>query len=218
MTPPEASTRIRNVLGGSGLPYQGQALLMAYTWQRSARCLLVVLVGGTLAGCGAGRSAEPGESGFLHGAGGVNTSVADVLLRDVSIDEPGDTAYQPGDVARLRLTLFNEAPQSDALVRVSTPAASVSRIVVDSDCDGIAEIVGEVPLPPQPALRTPAPSRPDGPEIDYLVELQLDQKVPSGTFVPVTFTFRQAGTTTVQVPVELTNSGDRDTAACEPTA
>lgn len=169
-----------------------------------------------LTGCGS-EQPLPGETGFLNGAGGVDTRVGPVLLRDVSIDEPDDGVYAPGDLVRLRVTLFNEAATQDALSAVSTPAASDSLLLVDRDCDGTTERVGEVLLPPQPTVRTPAPGVPDGPEVYDAVQLQLDEQLRSGESVPVTFTFREAGSTTVQVPVELSGAPLlADDAACEP--
>lgn len=177
----------------------------------------LLLVAGVSACGGAEEEVGGGEAGFLHGAGGVHTQVGEVLLRDVSIDEPEGSAYRRGDVARLRVTLFNQAEQPDALVGVRSTAAGDIRILVDRDCDGTFESSGEVALPATPAVRTPAPGVPDGPEVNYLVGLRIDQEVDSGSFVPVTFVFRNAGTTTVQVPVELTGRPlQEDDAACEP--
>ena len=178
--------------------------------------LLAGLLSLALVGCGQERPAET-EPEFLHGAGGVNASVGEVLLRDVSIDEPSDTLYAAGDTARLRVTLFNEAEQSDALTDVASPAVSRARLLVDRDCDGTAEVVGRIPLPAQALQRTPSVTPPDGPEVNYRVDLVFDEPVRSGLTVPVTFTFEQAGSTTVQVPIEQTDEPlEQDVAGCEP--
>ncbi len=59
----------------------------------------------------------------------------------------------------------------------------------------------------------------DGPEPYYRVDIALDEQLSAGEFVPVTFTFANAGSTTVQVPVELTVEAERDDdAECEPLA
>lgn len=190
---------------------------MDVTARRAAGAVLAGCLGLGLAGCGSQHPLES-ESEFLHGAGGVNARVGEVLLRDVSIEEPSDTAYVAGRVVRLKVTLFNQAEVRDALVAVSSPAADVSRLQVDQDCDGTAEIVGRVPLPARALIRTPAPGVPNGPEVDYRVDLRLDQSVRAGASVPVTFTFDRAGSTTVQVPVELTDQPlVQDVTACEPT-
>ena len=186
--------------------------------RRTTLALLAGLLSLSLTGCGEERPLES-EPEFLHGAGGVHAEVGEVLLRNVSIGEPGETLYAAGDTARLRLTLFNEAEQPDALVSVSTPAASRPRLLVDRDCDGRAEVVGRIPLPAQALLRTPSVVTPDGPEVDYRVDLLFDEPVRSGLTLPVTFTFARAGSTTVQVPVEQTDQPlELDVARCEPAA
>ena len=185
---------------------------------RTTATLLAGLLSLALVGCGQERPLES-EPEFLHGAGGVHASVGEVLLRDVSIDEPSDTLYTTGDTARLRLTLFNEAEHPDALTSVTSPAASRTHLLVDRNCDGTAEVVGRIPLPAKALLRTPSVTPPDGPEVNYRVDLLLDEPVRSGLTVPVTFTFERAGSTTVQIPVEQTDQPlQQDVARCEPVA
>lgn len=189
---------------------------MTTTTRRAAGAVLTGCLGLALAGCGTERPLAS-ESQFLHGAGGVHARVGEVLLRDVSIEEPRDTRYQAGEVVRLKVTLFNQAEVPDALVAVNSPAAEVSRLLVDRDCDGTAEIVGRVPLPAKELVRTPAPTMPNGPEVNYRVDLRLDQPLRSGLSVPVTFTFARAGSTTIQVPIELTDQPlQQDVTRCEP--
>ena len=171
------------------------------TWRATAGALSTCAVL-ALASCG-GEHPDQSESEFLHGAGGIHARVGEVLLRDVSIDEPRDTTYEAGQVVRLKVTLFNEAERADALVRVESPAAAEARLLVDRNCDGEPEVEGRIPLPAQQPVRTPAPGVPDGPEVDYRVDLRLDQPLGSGSTVPVTFTFQNAGSTTLNVPVEL---------------
>lgn len=174
-----------------------------------AGCLGVLLTA-----CG-GERPNASESEYLHGAGGVNSRVGEVLLRDVSLDEPEDGLYGAGDAVRLRVTVLNEAERPDTFLGVSTPVAARSYLIVDADCDGTLERVGQLPLPANPQVRSPGPEAPDGPEVFYRVDLLLNRSLRSGESVPVTFAFRNAGSTTVQVPVELTNTPNDD-AACEP--
>lgn len=195
------------------------ALLRTGTAQRHLRrtCGVLALVAATASSTACASDPARGESEFLHGAGGVHARVGDVLLRDISVDEPADGTHEPGDVARLRLVLFNEAPTADALTSVSTPAAADARLLVDANCDGTIELLGAVPLAPSPAVSRPAPTVPDGPEPFYRVDLLLDEELRSGESIPVTFTFANAGSTTVQVPVELAVEAERDDdPECEP--
>lgn len=100
---------------------------------------------------------------------------------------------------------------------MTTPAASRTRLLVDRDCDGSAETVGRIPLPAQPLPRRRSVTPPDGPEVDYRVDLLLDEPIRSGLTSPVTSTFARAGSTTVQIPVEHTDQPlERDVARCEP--
>lgn len=188
--------------------------------RRGARpaAVLTAVVLALATGCGDDEAAPlSGEGEFLHGADGVHTRVGEVLLRDISVDEPADTEYAAGDVVRLRVTLVNEAERPDALVGVRSTVAADTAVLVDADCDGTFESTGSVPLPAAPAVRTPAVEVPDGPEVPYVVGVRLDEPVPSGSSVPVTFVFRNAGATTVQVPVELTGQPlVEDDPGCEP--
>lgn len=187
--------------------------------QRRARAggvALLLAVG--LTACGEENTPFQGED-FISATSGANEQVGEVLLRDVSIDEPPDTEFEPGDAVRLHLTLVNQAEVPDALLAVSTSVADAAAVLVDSDCDGTFETAGEVPLPATPVVRTPSTDRPDGPTVDYLVGLRLDERVASGSSVPITFVFRNAGTATFEIPVELSDAPLReDDGACEPSA
>ncbi len=147
-----------------------------------------------------GPAAQPFPGG---GVNGVNARVGAVRLLDVSFDEPPDRSYDVGDVALLRFVLNNEGVRPDALLAAATPVASRARLLHDRDCDGQVERVDEIPLAAQEAVRTPAPGVPDGPQRSA-VEVVLDQRLLAGETAPVTFRFRNAGSGTVQVPVELT--------------
>ncbi len=134
---------------------------------------------------------------------GVDARVGEVRLLDVSFDEPLDRSYDVGDVARLRFVLHNEAERPDALLEVTTPVGSRTRLLQDRDCDGQVEPVDELTLAAQEPVRTPAPGVPDGLQRSA-VEVLLDQRLLAGETAAVTFRFRNAGSGTVQVPVELT--------------
>lgn len=176
---------------------------------------LAVLLALAAAGCGGGRdeAREQGPDGPASeqrpipsgNINGVNGQVGDVLLRDVSFDEPADRSYDAGDVVKLRFTVFNQAERPDALLGVQTPVASRTTLLYDRDCDGDVEQVDRLQLEGEAAaVRTPAPGRPDGRERRPQVEVLLEKRLLAGSTAPVTFRFRDAGSTTLQVPVELT--------------
>lgn len=178
------------------------------------RILTAMMAMVSTAACGGPAAGGPAEAQFLHGAGGVNERVGGILLRDVSLDEPEDGLYEAGDVARLRVVFYNETPSPDRLVDVSTPSASEVRLLVDPNCDGVADRLGTIRLP---VPSSEAPVSTDGPEPYYRVDLLLAEQVRSGESLEVTFTFAEAGTTTVQVPVELAGESNvDDDAECEP--
>lgn len=175
---------------------------------------LAVLLAVSAAGCGGGRdeAREQGPDGPASErlpipsgtVNGVNGQVGEVLLRDVSFDEPPDRSYDSGDVVRLRFTVFNQAERPDALLGVQTPVASRTTLLYDRDCDGDTEQIDRLQLEGQADVRTPAPGRPDGRERRPHVEVLLEKRLLAGEIAPVTFRFRNAGSTTLQVPVELT--------------
>lgn len=158
------------------------------------RLLTPILLSAVLALSACGQ-VQPRVEADLHGAGGVNEQVGGVLLRDLSIEEPEDGLYDAGDAVHLRTVLLREGADTDALIDVSSPAVRDVRPLLDAECDGTAAQVEVVDLPITPA--DPVSPRP------FAVELVLDTNLRSGETVPVIFTFRQAGSTTVQVPVEL---------------
>jgi hypothetical protein len=184
--------------------------------RRVTRLVAGLLVAATVApGCGGPSQEDLEEATSADESGGIDAQVGQVLLRDVSLDEPDDGDYAPGDVARLRVVLLNQAPAPDALTAVASPAAAAARLLVDADCDGQVEELGRIPLPPQPEKRTPQAGAPDGPEPYYRVDLKLDGQVAAGESVSVSFTFERAGMTTLQVPVEQAGA-PHDDAECEP--
>ena len=162
----------------------------------SAVSLAVVVTG-----CGA--DARNAEAEFLHGAGGVNTATDSVLLRDISIDEPPDGRYESGDTAVLNVTFVADTAEPLALTDVDSPVAGDVRVLSDPRCDGGARAVDRLPIQPQPTVRTPGRTTPDGPEQYYVILLRLDTQLRSGESVPVTFRFDNGETARVRAPVEL---------------
>lgn len=188
---------------------------------RSAAGLLaLVLVATACAGDDEAReqAADPPAAQPVPGgnAAGVDARVGEVRLLDVSFDEPPDRSYDVGDVVRMRFVLANEAERPDTLLEVTTPVASRAYLARDRDCDGQAERVEEIPLPAEEPVRTPAPGVPDGPERHSAADVVLDQRLLAGETAPVTFRFRNAGSGTVQVPVELTGQRNVADPQCEP--
>jgi copper(I)-binding protein len=121
-------------------------------------------------------------------------------LRNVYLVASGAGGYPQGENGRVRLWLFNRSSTADALVDVRSAAAESARISWDRDCDGVFEIVDELPIRPDGTVPYDRP---------YALELvNFTGRVWGGTTVPVTFTFRHAGEKQLDAMVEVVRDGD----------
>jgi copper(I)-binding protein len=150
--------------------------------------MLAVAAVALLAACG-----QPQEA-VQSGAVGANAEVGRVLLRNVHVDGPPTTGHPDRSAATVWLTLVNEAAQPDALTDVSTDVATRVVILAGTGCDATAETLPRLDLP----AGTPAPGR--GGYHLRLVELRVG--ILPGANIPITFTFRHAGSITVPTPVD----------------
>ena len=112
----------------------GHEAVMTFLIGRGGPGVLALTAALALSGCGEERPSAT-ESELLHGAGGVHSRFGPVLLRDVSIDEPDDGLYEPGDVVRLDAAEpGNTAPLREllpVLLRSGTAAASPNGVLGD---------------------------------------------------------------------------------------
>jgi hypothetical protein len=178
--------------------------------QRYAAALVTVALSALVAGCQTeDPQAVPGdpEAPFQESVMGVNARIGDILLRSVHIDAPADgSRYRPGDDARLWFTAINEDPTPDVLRSVTSTAADDAQIRWDADCDGRAQQVPALTLQPVPP--GPAASSAGAPAFDRYFARLIDFRnpIPSGTTIPVTFSFDRAGAITLEVPVQPGNA------------
>jgi copper(I)-binding protein len=148
-----------------------------------------------LAGCG-----NP-QQVIQSGTVGSNGQIGDVLLRNVYVESPSADGYPAGSDATVRLTLLNQASQPDALTGVTSDVATRADIRADTDCDGTAETLPSLALPARIDLTSP-PNGPGPNEARYFVRLaDLRIGILQGGSVPITFTFRNAGSITLPTPV-----------------
>jgi copper(I)-binding protein len=156
-----------------------------------ATVLVTLLV---LAGCGSVQAGSPHLDRAEIGPDGVSGQVGQIRLLDVSITSPGPrgSVHIAGDDAALLLTIANDGKAADVLIRAG---ADVARRTVFRDGDAA----------PNPRLEVPVASRSvavlsevTGPHLELT---QLHQTLPSGSHIPVTFEFRDAGSVTLDVPV-----------------
>ncbi|GAB3580106.1 hypothetical protein GCM10027445_49830 [Amycolatopsis endophytica] len=176
-----------------------------------------------LAGCGAGQITQTAT--MLPAVNGAMAQVGKLNLRDAGLVNRNDCqqAYASGSNAPLALVIANDGVSDDQLVSVSSPSAATATI------DGQQNIVAGSTLVIGPAntsesieqssssaptstsgsaTSSPTSSAAAGPTGDAAqvgfgsVVLQgIKSVVWPGQNVPVTFTFRDAGPVTVQMPV-----------------
>jgi copper(I)-binding protein len=143
------------------------------------------------------------------GTMGTNGEVAHILLRNVYLVASGEGGHRRGEDGLVRLWLFNTSTVEDTLVGVRSARAESARIGWDRDCDGTYETVRELPVLPGGTVPYGRP---------YAVELvDFIGVVRGGTTVPVTFTFRHAGETRLDVMVEVVEDGDVPDPTCATT-
>lgn len=146
----------------------------------AAMALLIPAV----AGCEAGTDAPTLE--FHESGGGAYGQAGDVAISNAFVlGPPSGSAVPAGSSASLFLSLANNGSNGDKLVQVKAPgwASSV-------DVTG-----GTVSVPPDSPvnLMGPQPS---------LVLTNLTKSLSGGEAIPVTLSFQQGGSVTLQVPVE----------------
>lgn len=162
-----------------------------------------------LAGCGAGQITQtdtmlPAVNGALASAGKLSVRNAGIVNRDTC-----DQAYPAGSSAPLSLTIANDGAADDELVLVSSPNAASATIEGQKTIVAASKLVvgpaneTESAAEPTSASASASPSAGASSRIGHgTIELQgLKSVVWPGMLTPVTFTFRDAGPLTVQIPV-----------------
>lgn len=158
-----------------------------------AGTILLLLL--ALAGCGSGVTDPDDLFGRARvGLDSVDEQVGPLRLLSVSIASPGSrgSIHIAGDSAALLLTIANDGEDDDVLTGAS---AAVAEQVVLRDGDD----------PPDPDLQVAVPAGGVAVVRDVTgahLELSgLQERLRSGSSVPVTLDFRDAGPVTLEVPV-----------------
>lgn len=124
---------------------------------------------------------------------GQNVELNGLKLRYAHIAEaPAGDPHDVGDDVAAYVWLYNETAVTDALVEVSTPAATDVKWVTDGG--ELATEPFEVPAEAHRALE------PLGP---HLLLMDLTRQLRAGDFVDVTFGFARAGEVTIPVQVQV---------------
>ncbi|GGS30859.1 MULTISPECIES: copper chaperone PCu(A)C [Actinokineospora] len=151
-----------------------------------------------LAACG-GEVRENDDLGTLgdHGRAGP------VEVLNVHVEPPADDRYVPGDDVVVRFTMVNGGDRPDELTAVNVPGADKATVHWDAECDGTAEAVRTVPLPPGTTGVDVGPPDERRHQPYYLTVTGLDDLTVAGTTLPMSFTFAQAGTVEVDAMVAI---------------
>jgi copper(I)-binding protein len=159
--------------------------------------LAAVLVAVLSIGCGAGQQAQTADQ--ITGTGGAYGQTGEVSVLDAQFvfDGPiaGDEVYRPGADAPLQLTIVNAGAAEDRLIEVSSPVATSARVTGDPRIPGGQALTAGY-LEPVASVETR-----DARAIEITL-VGLTEPVRAGLTYPVTFTFEDAGSLTLSLPVE----------------
>jgi len=146
----------------------------------------------TLSGCAAGKYSQTAVQ--VAAIDGANATVGDIAVLNARLAPTEGEDYPAGSDARLLLWISNDGLDADSLSGVSTTAAESVRIGGDPTLQG--QTLTD--------FSTEAGTR--------LTVTGFLQDQYYGVSIPVTFSFANAGTVTVNVPIEvpLTRSTDRE--------
>lgn len=181
--------------------------------RRVAVALLALPV---LAGCAAGRDAQTINTDTISDAAGAD--VGALQVRNVYLAAPETALHGKGGDAPLYLTVASRSDLPDLLTSVtSDDATSVTVRQPDlgggeaspaaSPSAGSPTLAGGASLP----LAVPAGSALQlGPDSTHLVLQGLKRQLRPGQSVRVTFSFAEAGSTTLVVPVALPAGGSAE--------
>jgi len=105
------------------------------------------------------------------------------------------------DVGGAYFTIINRGRQSDTLLSLASPAASIVQLHRSTMEDGFARMrpAGTVVIAPGQTVAA-------GPGGLHVMLMELKKPLVSGTRVPLVLTFRQAGAITVQMDVQPATS------------
>jgi copper(I)-binding protein len=178
------------------------------------------------AACAAGQhAATAGEKPTLDGTQG---QIGKIQLEGVAFRSPSGTSYAPGSTVPLAAYIVNNGQTADKLVKVSSTdfpggwdvVSTPSALAGPSGAASVGPATGTTNGAPQEigsglavgfGLQNLSPSGAGSPESLVLLGFKGPDPLFPGMSVKVTFTFADAGETTLTVPVELTNAPNGQT-------
>jgi copper(I)-binding protein len=162
---------------------------------RAAATAALLLSPVALGACSAGQVAQTAEQN-RDKTGGM-TSVGDLSLRAVEMPYPTGGVYPEGSSARLLAAVTSSAETDDTLVRIEGDQFESVEVVDPEAADEPATNSGSLDLT-VPAEGILYRGNGTGPSVTLV---GLTDDIGVGQSVNVTFTFEQAGSVTIPVPV-----------------
>jgi copper(I)-binding protein len=185
---------------------------------------LVVAAALLTSACAAGQDAQTAEQKTT--LDGTNADLGSIGLRGLAIEAPDAAFYPAGSDAAVKLVLVNSGTRADRLTSITTSSASgwaVYRSTAEADSVQNAAASALAPAPSSsastPASSTASPPPvgstsvpvPAGGRVSYgvpsatgaLLLLHTKGHLYPGMTVELTFTFANAGTIDVAVPIQL---------------
>ena len=154
--------------------------------RRRATTVTTVVAAGSaavaLTACGAG--AQPLTYEERNSASATELSVGELELREVAVEGPEEFVHEAGETLEVSLVVINSTNEEDALVEVTTDAATSVELLEDG------RSVDELTVPARGALREGTLSL-----VDTTRELR------AGEYVELTLRFEGNGSETLLVPV-----------------
>jgi copper(I)-binding protein len=145
-----------------------------------------------LSACGTGLGAKTYTESGRADSGDATLGAIDI--RNVHVDEAAAVAVNViavGSDATVSGVLVNSGPEDDALVSASSPVAASTRLK-----EGPAD-----------TATVPVPARGTSTTTWTIVLVGVNRELRAGQFISLTLQFKNAGHTTIQVPVRAANNG-----------
>ena len=158
------------------------------------------------AGCATGQDAQTAEE--VPSLDGTQGEIGNMFLNAVALRTPSGSSWAPGASVSLTAHIANNGRSADSLTNISSPSFSKGWTVVPFD--------GSADSGSKPKPQSIGPGNAVGYGFENLTSegahsankiylLGLSSRLYPGSPVKVTFTFAHAGSTTLTVPVQLSD-------------
>jgi periplasmic copper chaperone A len=158
-----------------------------------------------VAGCAAGQRAP--SSSEISTIDGVNANIGSMQVRNLGLAAPPTNAgYAVGDAAQLVFAMVNTAPRDDQLISVTSPVAGsatsspVGKVATLASAVARRQPQAFIPISAPPGELVPVGY---GSPAASVTLVGLTKPLISGQTLIVTLGFRDAGTKTIQIAVQL---------------